>query len=80
MGINVLEIGALILVAVLYVLDRKGVDFSILTLIATAFGVGIGLVFRENYTYVAAFGTVYEGTVFVAEKKKAQKTEKVNVA
>ena len=63
MGINVLEFAALattlVLFGVLYVLDRKGVDFGILTLIATAFGVGIGLVFRENYTYVAAFGTVY---------------------
>ncbi len=63
MGINILEFAALattlVLFGVLYALDRKGVDFGILTLIATAFGVGIGLVFRENYTYVAAFGTVY---------------------
>ncbi len=63
MEINVLEIGALItalsLFGVLYFLKRKHVDFGIRTLIATAFGVIIGLIFKENYKYVAAFGTVY---------------------
>ena len=61
--INILEIGALItalaLFGVLYFLKRKHVDFGIRTLIATAFGVIIGLIFKENYKYVAAFGTVY---------------------
>ena len=63
MEINVLEIGALIsalaLFGVLYFLKRKHVDFGIRTLIATAFGVLLGLIFKENYKYVAAFGTVY---------------------
>ena len=63
MEINVLEIGALItalvLFGVLYFLKRKDVDFGIRTLIATAFGVIIGLIFKENFKYVAAFGTVY---------------------
>ena len=63
MEINVLEIGALITTlaffGVLYFLKRKHVNFGIRTLIATAFGVIIGLIFKENYKYVAAFGTVY---------------------
>ena len=56
MEINVLEIGALItafaLFGALYFLKRKHVDFGIRTLIATAFGVIIGLIFKENYNYV----------------------------
>ncbi len=63
MDINVLEFGALITTlaffGVLYFLKRKHVNFGIRTLIATAFGVIIGLIFKENYKYVAAFGTVY---------------------
>ena len=63
MEINVLEIVALIsalaLFGVLYFLKRKHVDFGIRTLVATAFGVLLGLIFKENYKYVAAFGTVY---------------------
>ncbi|MBP3241078.1 MAG: dicarboxylate/amino acid:cation symporter [Oribacterium sp.] len=63
MEINALEIGALItalvLFGVLYLLKRKDVDFGIRTLIATVFGVILGLIFNENYKLVAAFGTVY---------------------
>lgn len=63
MEINILEFAslatALVLFGVLAFLKKKHVGFGVRTLIATAFGVGLGLVFRENYTYVAAFGTVY---------------------
>ena len=63
MGINVLEIGALFTAlasfGVLYFFKKKHVNFGLRTLIATAFGVIIGLIFKENFRYVAAFGTVY---------------------
>ena len=63
MEINILEIGALIatlvLFGVLYFLKKKHIDFGVRTLIASAFGVIIGLIFKENFRYVAAFGTVY---------------------
>ena len=63
MEINVLEFGALItalvLFGALYALKRRKVNFGIRTLVATVFGIVLGLIFKENYTYVAAFGTVY---------------------
>ena len=63
MEINIFEIGALatalVAFGVLYFLKRKHVDFGIRTLLATVFGVIIGLIFKENFKYVAAFGTVY---------------------
>lgn len=63
-GDIMLKAGALVLTLVLfgviYYLDRKkNVDFGILTLIATAFGIAVGLIFKGNYEYVAFFGTVY---------------------
>lgn len=45
--------------AVLYFLNKKDVDFGIRTLLATAFGIIVGLVFPGHYTYIAAFGSVY---------------------
>ncbi len=63
MNVKVLDFGALALAqeffAVLIVLKRKKVNFGIRTIIATFFGVIIGLIFREHYVYVAAFGSVY---------------------
>ena len=51
---------AIVFFGVLYYLDRKKhVDFGILTLLGTGFGVLIGVVFRENYEYVVLFGNVY---------------------
>ncbi len=64
MTIDLLEWGALALTAaffaVLYYLDRKKhVDFGVLTLIATALGIVVGVAFKGHYQYVGAFGTVY---------------------
>lgn len=64
MNFEPLEWGALLLTlaffALLYYLDRKRQwDFGIRTLLATAFGVVVGLVFPGHYTYVAAFGSIY---------------------
>ena len=63
MEIKYLELAALatalVLFGVLAFLKKKHVSFGIRTLIATGFGVILGLVFRENFTYVAAFGTAY---------------------
>lgn len=64
MNFEPLEWGALLLTlaffALLYYLDRKRQwDFGIRTLLATAFGVMVGLVFPGHYTYVAAFGSIY---------------------
>lgn len=59
-----LEWGALLLTmvffALLYYLDRKRQwDFGVRTLLATVFGVVVGLVLPGHYTYVAAFGSIY---------------------
>lgn len=64
MNFQPLEWGALLLTlaffALLYYLDRKRQwDFGVRTLLATAFGVVVGLVFPGHYTYVAAFGSIY---------------------
>lgn len=64
MDINSYEIGALALTLVffgvlVYLGKKKKVDFGILTLLATGFGIIEGAVFRENYKYVAVFGTIY---------------------
>lgn len=64
MNFEPLEWGALLLTlaffALLYNLDRKRQwDFGVRTLLATAFGVVVGLVFPGHYTYVAAFGSIY---------------------
>ena len=67
MNVNILEIGALAAALVgfglLYYLHRRRVNFGIRTLVGTAIGVVIGLIFRENYTYVAAFGSIYAGAL-----------------
>lgn len=63
MDINILEIealaAALVAFGVLAYLKKKHVDFGIRTIIASALGVLLGLTFKENYKYVALFGTVY---------------------
>lgn len=64
MQINYLALGALALTlvffGVLYFLDKKKhLDFGILTLLGTGFGIVVGILFKENYTYVAVFGTIY---------------------
>jgi hypothetical protein len=62
--INVLEIAALAVTLVLfwvlyYLGNKKNVDFGVLTLLGTGFGILVGVIFKENYTYVAFFGNVY---------------------
>ena len=63
MNVNFWEIGGLFVTLVffiiLYFLRKKHVNFGIRTLIATFFGLVIGLIFKENYTYVAAFSGEY---------------------
>lgn len=68
MDIEVLKIGALALTllffGILYFLGKKkNVDFGILTLLATAFGIIVGLVFKENFEYVAVFGTIFTNII-----------------
>lgn len=64
MNISVENLGALIieilLFGVLYYLDnKKHLDFGILTLLGTGFGVLLGVIFRENQEYVVIFGNIY---------------------
>ena len=63
MEIKALELAALgtaiVLFGFLAYIKKKHVDFGIRTIVATFFGVGLGLIFKENYKYVAALGTVY---------------------
>lgn len=64
MNFEPMEWGALLLTlvffALLYYLEKKrSWDFGVCTLLATALGVIVGLVFPGHYTYVAAFGTIY---------------------
>lgn len=63
MNINYYELGALALTAVfftvIWILEKKKVDFGILTLLGTGFGVVVGLVFKGHYNYVIIFGNIY---------------------
>ena len=68
MDIQVLKIGALALTlfffSILYFLGKKkNVDFGVLTILATGFGIIIGLVFKENFEYVAVFGTIFTNII-----------------
>lgn len=64
MNLNYSNLGALALTlvfyAILYYLDKKKhLDFGILTLLATGFGIVVGMLFGKAYEYVAVFGTIY---------------------
>ena len=64
MTVNILDLQALLATlvsfAVLFALKRKcKLNFGLLTILGTVFGVVLGLVFKKHYTYVVAFGTVY---------------------
>lgn len=64
MEIHALELAALaatlVLFGVLYYLGaKKHLDFGIRTLLGTAFGILVGLVFKKNYTFVVIFGNIY---------------------
>lgn len=68
MGIDILELGSLLLgvafFALLYYLDKKkNVDFGIRTILATFLGIVVGLVFKGHYTYLAAVGTIYSHVI-----------------
>ncbi|MDO4467220.1 MAG: dicarboxylate/amino acid:cation symporter [Bacillota bacterium] len=47
----------------LFFLKKKHVNFGIRTLIATALGVVLGLLFPGHYTYIAAFGTIFSRVI-----------------
>lgn len=47
----------------LYFLKKKHVNFGIRTLVATALGVALGLLFPGHYTYIAAFGTIFSRVI-----------------
>lgn len=47
----------------LFFLKKKHVDFGIRTIIATALGVVLGLIFPGHYTYIAAFGTIFSRVI-----------------
>ena len=64
MSINTVDFAALavtiVLFAVIYYLDyKKGVDFGLLTLLGTVFGIAVGLGFGNHFTYVEIFGRIY---------------------
>ncbi len=64
MSFEPLEWGAFILTLVFFALlyylqKKKGWDFGVCTILATALGIVVGLVFKGHYTYYSAFGTVY---------------------
>ena len=64
MSINTADFAALavtiVLFAVIYYLDyKKGVDFGLLTLLGTVFGIAVGLEFGNHFTYVEIFGRIY---------------------
>lgn len=68
MSIQILKIGALALTlfffGIIYFLgNKKKVDFGILTVLATGFGIVVGLIFKENYEYVAIFGTLFTNVI-----------------
>jgi Na+/H+-dicarboxylate symporter len=63
---NIMEIAAFAVLLVSYVViwflyRKKHLNFGILTLLATVFGIAIGAVFRENFTYVALPGRIFTG-------------------
>ncbi len=51
---------AIVMFAVLFFLDKKKhLDFGLLVIIGTAFGIVLGLIFKENFQIVAMVGTIY---------------------
>lgn len=68
MSIDILELGALLLASIFYVIlyflkKIKNVDFGILTILAVGFGIVVGLVFKNHYLYLEAIGTVYSNLI-----------------
>lgn len=68
MNKNILEVGALLLAVIFfgliyYLKKKKNVDFGILTILAVVLGIIVGLVFKENYLYLEAIGTIYSNLI-----------------
>ena len=67
MNKNILELGALVLAVIffilIYFLKKKKVDFSVLTILAVGLGIIGGLIFKENYLYLEAIGTIYANLI-----------------
>lgn len=68
MSKNILEVGALLFAAVFFGLiyflkKKKNVDFGVLTILAVILGIIVGLVFKENYLYLEAVGTIYSNLI-----------------
>ena len=68
MNKNILEVGALLFAAVFFGLiyflkKKKNVDFGLLTILAVILGIIVGLVFKENYLYLEAVGTIYSNLI-----------------
>lgn len=67
MNTDFIAIGALIvailLIGFLIILSRKKVDFGLRTIIALAFGVILGIIFRGHTTYIKPIGTVYANLI-----------------
>ena len=67
MNKNILELGALVLAVIffilIYFLKKKKVDFSVLTILAVGLGIIVGLIFKENYLYLEAIGTIYANLI-----------------
>ena len=67
MNKNILELGALVIAVIffilIYFLKKKKVDFSVLTILAVGLGIIVGLIFKENYLYLEAIGTIYANLI-----------------
>lgn len=68
MSKNNLEAEALLFAVIFFGLiyflkKKKNVDFGILTILAVVLGIIVGLVFKENYLYLEAIGTIYSNLI-----------------
>lgn len=67
-NINYMDLWALLLTLVFFGIiyflgKKKGFDFGVLTLLATVFGIIVGLIFKENFNYVEIFGKIYTNII-----------------
>ncbi len=60
-GLDLAALGSVVVAfVILFVLKKKcNLNFGVRTLIASVFGLVIGLAFKKHFAYVAVFGTVY---------------------
>jgi Na+/H+-dicarboxylate symporter len=57
-GMSALSVTALLFVGIAY-LNKKKIDFGLLTLIGLVLGVVVGIIFKGNLDYVKPIGTIY---------------------